>query len=105
MWNEKKFYVKQINFNSYITTLATRPGSPIGKVISLWKCNPGRRGNGSYKTPPRQPRPAQPMPRPPRPQRRRTMPRPLTPLPTPLDDDIVRLNYIQIKITHNIHNK
>jgi hypothetical protein len=71
----KKFYVNQINFNSYITTLATRPGSPIGKVISWWKCNPERRGNGSSKTPPR----------PPRPPRRRTMPRPRSPLPTPLD--------------------
>jgi hypothetical protein len=34
MRNEKKFYVKQINFNSYITTLATRPGLPIGKGLS-----------------------------------------------------------------------
>jgi hypothetical protein len=26
-------------------------------------------------------------------------------IPTPLDDDIVSSNYIQIKITHIIHNK
>jgi hypothetical protein len=32
----KKNYVKQINFNTYITTLATHPGSPICKVISRW---------------------------------------------------------------------
>jgi hypothetical protein len=37
---KKKFYVKQINFNSYITKLATRPGSPIGKVISQIKFCP-----------------------------------------------------------------